>query len=136
MITISAKSEYGLFFLVFLARNIGKVISLTQVAKNEKISRGYLEEIAADLKKADILKGKKGKGGGYVLARKAKDIKISEIITALEGSISPVKCLSLSAQAGDAKCFKENVCGTKKIWMSLKDKVEEHLRGISLADIV
>lgn len=130
MITISAKSEYGLFFLVFLARNIGKVISLTLVAKNEKISRGYLEEIAADLKKADILKGKKGKGGGYVLARKAKDIKISEIITALEGPISPVKCLS------NAKCFKENVCGTKRIWQSLKDKIEKHLEGITLKDII
>lgn len=130
MITVSAKSEYGICFLVYLAKNMGKVISLSEVAENEKISRGYLEEIAADLKKANILKGKKGKGGGYVLAREPGDIKISEIITALEGPISPVKCL------GNAKCFKEKFCGTKKVWVSLRDKIEEHLREISLEDIL
>lgn len=129
MVTVSAKSEYGICFLIYLARNNGKVVSLTEVAENEKISRGYLEEIAADLKKAKILKGKKGKGGGYVLARDAKDIKISEIITALEGPISPVKCL------GDVKCFKEKFCGTKKIWQSLKDKIDKYLEEISLEDI-
>lgn len=127
---MSAKSEYGICFLVYLARNAGKVISLAEVAEEEKISRGYLEEIAADLKKAKILKGKKGKGGGYVLARDAKDIKISEIITALEGPISPVKCL------GDAKCFKEKFCGTKKVWMALRDKIENYLEEISLVDIM
>lgn len=126
---MSAKSEYGICFLVYLAKNAGKVISLAEVAENEKISRGYLEEIAADLKKAKILKGKKGKGGGYVLVRDAKDIKISEIIIALEGPISPVKCL------GDAKCFKEKFCGTKKIWQSLKDKIDKYLEKINLEDI-
>lgn len=136
MVNVSAKSEYGICFLVYLARNMGKFISLAEVAENEKISRGYLEEIAADLKKAKILKGKKGKGGGYVLAREPKDIKISEIITALEGPISPVKCLGLPAgRQGDAKCLKEKICGTKRIWQSLKNKIDKYLEEISLEDI-
>lgn len=137
MITVSAKSEYGICFLVYLAKNEGKVISLTEVAENEMISRGYLEEIAADLKKVKILKGKKGKGGGYVLAREPKDIKISEIITALEGPISPVKCLGLPAgRQGNVKCFKEKFCGTKKIWQSLKNKIDKYLEEIKLEDII
>lgn len=129
MLTVSAKSEYGICFLVYLARSAGKVVSLAQVAEEEKISRGYLEEVAADLKRAKILKGKKGKGGGYILAREAKDINVSEIITALEGPISPVKCL------GDVKCLKEKFCGTKKIWQSLKSKIEDYLEKITLEDI-
>lgn len=130
MITISAKSEYGISFLAYLVKNSGRVISLAEVAKKEKISRGYLEEAAADLKKAGILRGKKGKGGGYILMREAKDIKISEIITALEGPISPVKCL------GMARCFKEKTCGTKKIWQLLKIKIDSYLMSVSLKDLV
>lgn len=129
MITISAKSEYGISLLAYLAKNTGRVISLAEVAEKEFISRGYLEEVAADLKKTGILKGKKGKGGGYVLARDPKDIKISEIITALEGPISPVKC------TGTGKCFKEKTCGTKKIWISLKHKIEDYLEEITLESI-
>lgn len=132
MINVSAKSEYGLSFLAYLAfrQAQGKPISLAKVAESEKLSHGYLEEVAADLKRAKILKGKKGKGGGYVLARKPKDIKISEIVIALEGPISPVKCM------GSGKCFKEKTCGTKKVWISLRDKIEKHLSEISLEDII
>ena len=139
MITVSAKSEYGLSFLAYLAlrQARGKPISLAEVAESEKISRGYLEEVAGTLKRSGFLKGKKGKGGGYVLARSPKDIKISEIIASLEGPISPVKCLALSTGGkGGVKCFKEKTCGTKKVWMSLKNKIEEHLSEISLEDII
>lgn len=130
MVTISAKSEYGISLLAYLAKNIDHIVSLAEVAEKEFISRGYLEEVAADLKKTGILKGKRGRGGGYMLARKPKDIKISEIITALEGPISPVMC------TGTGKCFKEKTCGTKKIWVALKHKIEDYLSEISLADIV
>ncbi|KKP98363.1 MAG: Transcriptional regulator, BadM/Rrf2 family [Parcubacteria group bacterium GW2011_GWD2_38_12] len=147
MIIISAKIEYGIFLLVYLVGNSNRLVSLTEVAEQEKISRGYLEEVAANLKRMKILNGKKGRGGGYILARDPRDIKISEIITALEGPISPVKCLDLpagrhglSANAargqGDLRCVKEKKCGTKKIWISLKNKIEEHLSEISLADII
>lgn len=130
MITVSAKSEYGLSFLAYLAKNKDRVISLSEVSEKENISQGYLEEIAAILNRAGFLQGKKGKGGGYLLSQNPKDVKISEVIAALEGPISPVKCF------GDAKCFKEKFCGTKKIWASLKEKIEDHLSEISLADII
>lgn len=132
MFSVSAKSEYGLSFLAYLAlrQAQGRPISLAEVAESEMISRGYLEEVAADLKKSKILKGKKGRGGGYVLARDPKDIKISEIIASLEGPISPVKCL------GNVKCYKEKICGTKKIWASLKTKIDEYLEEIKLEDIL
>lgn len=140
MIMISAKIEYGIFLLVYLVGNSNRLVSLTEVAEREKISRGYLEEVAANLKRTKILNGKKGRGGGYILARDPKDIKIFEIITALEGPISPVKCLGLPAHANkkqnDLRCAKEKKCGTKKIWISLKNKIEEHLSEISLADIL
>lgn len=135
MITVSAKSEYGLSFLAYLAKNkdlpaqAGRFVSLSEVAEKENISQGYLEEIAAILNKAGFLQGKKGKGGGYVLAQDPKDIKISDVVTALEGPISPVKCM------GSGKCFKEKICGAKSVWVSLKEKIDEHLSEISLADI-
>lgn len=130
MITVSAKSEYGLSFLAHLAKNPDRVISLSEMAEKELISQGYLEEIAGILSRAGFLKGKKGRGGGYVLARDPKNINISEIIASLEGPISPVKCL------GNIKCYKEKICSTKDIWSSLKEKIEEHLSEITLADII
>lgn len=130
MITVSAKSEYGLSFLAYLANNPDRVISLSEMAEKELISQGYLEEVAGILSRAGLLKGKKGKGGGYVLARNPKEIRISEVIASLEGPISPVKCL------GSAKCYKEKICQTKDVWSSLKVKIEEHLSEITLADVV
>ena len=130
MITVSAKSEYGISFLAYLAKNRDRLVSLSEVAEKECISQGYLEEIAATFNKAGFLRGKKGRGGGYALSKKSKDIKISEVISALEGPISPVKC------TGTGKCFKEKICTTKKIWISLKEKMENHLSEISLADII
>ena len=54
MITVSAKSEYGLSFLAYLAKNEGRVVSLAEVAEKEMISKGYLEEVASGLKTISI----------------------------------------------------------------------------------
>ena len=90
---ISTKSQYGLRAMVYLAKFKGRFCPLRIISKNEDISFDYLEKIISKLKKAGLIKAKKGAQGGYFLAKSPSKIKLGEIIRALEGEISLVKCL-------------------------------------------
>jgi len=127
---VSAKSQYALRLLAYIASSEGRVVSLSEVSKKEGISYGYLEEIVAPLKKIGILSSKAGRSGGYFLTKSPGSINISEVINIFEGEVAPVKCL-----AGQ-KCAKESACKTKVIWQSLKESTDKTLNSIKLADIL
>ena len=132
---ISTKSQYGLRALVCLAKFPDKVCPLKAISEAEGISFDYLEKIFAKLGKAGLLKSKRGVGGGYFLAKKPKEIKIGEIITALEGSTAPVKCL-LDHRKKKYRCPKEKKCQTKKLWKKIQDSLNFTLNSITLADLI
>ena len=88
---ISTKGRYGLRALVELASHLRtEAVPLADVAKSQKISLNYLEQIFAELRRAGIVKSQKGTQGGYMLARKAEEIKVGDVLTALEGEFSIV----------------------------------------------
>src|SRR5437870_1248344 len=88
---ISNKTQYGLKAVIALAKHPGQSpVLITDLAKQEGLPQKFLEAILLELKKAGILSSKKGKGGGYALARSPADIKLGEIIRTLEGPLTPV----------------------------------------------
>ncbi len=127
---VSTKSQYALMLLSYIASCDGRVVSLSEISKKERISHGYLEEIVSSLKKFGILSSKAGRSGGYFLLKSPYNIKISDIVNIFEGDTAPVKCLS------GQKCAKEKGCKTKFIWRSLKESVDKTLNSIKLADIL
>lgn len=129
--TFSTKSEYGLRALLNLAKNQDKKpCSLAKIAKAENISLAYLERLFAKLKKAGIIKSTKGAGGGYELVKKAGEISVREIFTALEGSLAPYRCVEFNTP-----CQQTN-CPTKKVWQRLSQEINKTLEAIKLADLI
>lgn len=128
----STRTRYGLRFLLRLAQQPdGSLVQLGQVAQEENISSGYLEQIVRALKPLDILFAVRGLGGGYRLARPASRINLEEVFARLEGEISPVSCLS-----GGKHCERQDTCTSRQFWHELDEHVRTFLRKRTLQDIL
>lgn len=126
MFKLSQKSDYGLILLSNVAKSKG-VVSVSSVAKKNKLSPKFLSQVANELKKAGIITSKEGVSGGYSLAKAANEIKILDVLVALDGGL--VK--------GD--CFEEGHecnCGAKDMWMDMKEQMEETIGRKTVADLV
>ena len=85
---ISSKGRYALRVMVFLAEhNSDEYVPLKEISEKEQISQKYLESIARMLSKEHLIEGISGHGGGYRLARKPEDYRISEILRLTEGTL-------------------------------------------------
>lgn len=128
---ISTKVQYGLRAMAYLAQNApdGRAVSVREVAYREKMPADYLEKIFASLLKAGLLAAKKGVAGGYVMARPAEQIKVSEIFGALESPATKIKCI-------DAKCPREENCLTKNLWCKMQAAVDDFLSSVTLRDLI
>lgn len=130
----STRSSYGLRAMINLAKRgmLGSV-SLAIIAKEEKISLKYLERLFANLKKAGLVKAEIGAGGGYKLARPAKQINIYDIITALEGKLSPFHC------TGNKKkiyCGKLCDCGVTQVLSKVEQAITKSMKDIKLNQLL
>ncbi|MFA5318607.1 MAG: Rrf2 family transcriptional regulator [Patescibacteria group bacterium] len=133
MFTVSTKSGYGLIVMLELAKNYKKdFVSLTDIAKKNKLSANYLLQIVQPLVKAKLIESKEGKGGGYRLVRDPKKISILEILEILEGEVNMVKCLVKDHN----KCPAFSVCLAKDIWPVVLKDVRDVLGKRKLGDLV
>jgi Rrf2 family protein len=130
----TTKTEYGLRALAALAKNENqRPLSVAQIAKDNKISRPYLEQIFSLLKADDLVTSVKGAEGGYGLARDAKKINIFEVVEALEGPLAVFYCMS--SENNRVTCSSKN-CLTKKVWDELQRNLIRTLRKFTLADLI
>ena len=128
---VSARDHSAVVLMAELARlQKDDFASLKDIAKTMHLSEGYLEEIAASLKKAKLIEGKQGPRGGYRLAKKADQINLADILTALDGPIEIVDC-----QKG-AGCPVASMCTSKNIWKQVQKGIEETLSQTKLVDVV
>lgn len=110
---ISTKGRYGLRALVDLASHAQEdAVSLVHVAQRQKVSLNYLEQVFATLRKAGIVKSQKGAQGGYMLARRPEEIKVGEILGALEGSFSIVDEVGAKKGRTPFRARSRSLCGT------------------------
>ena len=130
---ISAKELYGLRAMSEFARHFGQgPVSLADVARSQGISQAYLEQIAIELRRAGLLRSKRGAKGGYSLVRAPQATTAGDVIRALEGSILPIQCV---AEQTCTPCTHENGCSTRTIWEEVRDRLVETLDAITLADL-
>lgn len=130
---ISTKARYALRVMVDLAqhREAG-YIPLKDIAKRQEISEKYLETILKVLVKAKILKGLRGKGGGYMLTRPPEEYIIGEIIELTEGPLDPVACLKPDAEI----CQRRDKCITLPLWQKFDMLVHDFFYNITLEDLI
>src|SRR5271157_4805153 len=92
---LTNKGKYGLKALVHLAGlNPGQLALVSDIAAQNEIPKKFLDAILGELRNAGFVRSKKGKGGGYALARPAKEIRVGHVIRVLDGPLAPVSCAS------------------------------------------
>lgn len=115
-----------------LARRYGQgPVLLKDVAKSQHISLQYLERLMAPLAAAGFIHSTRGVGGGVWLARAPKEIRLSQVVEAMEGPISPVDCVK-----DPELCDRSELCATRDVWTEVQHAVYNVLDGITLADLV
>ena len=129
---LSMKSRYGFrAILEIAAENKKKPVQIKFIAKRQDISIKYLEQIVGTLKSSDLVRSIRGPHGGYVLARPASEVKLSEVFLALEGAPVSVECLKHPQY-----CARCEDCVTKGLWMEMQDAMLGVLESKSLQDVV
>ncbi len=114
--------------LVFMGKLGAASDALTVMqAATTPISAAYLEQIALKLKEAGLIKGKRGPGGGYRLARPAKNITVADIVIAVEGTLALVPCLDKAES-----CSTHAGCASRSVWGTLQKKISETLQGMTI----
>jgi len=101
------------------------------IAHRQGISVKYLEQLIPLLKVAGLIRSVRGAGGGYTLSKDADQIKLRDIIDALEGSIFPVDCVD-----NPEMCNRTKECVTYEIWKDIQNTINNMLDSLTLADIV
>jgi len=131
----SSKIEYGLRVVLWLARRWSThPVSLSHIARDEHLSKGFLEKIAVCLKKANILHSSKGAKGGYTLSRSPREITVAEVLNAIDDRASkPYKC---PAVVRDVECPHESACAVKHVWIHISNTLASSMKNTTLADIV
>jgi Rrf2 family iron-sulfur cluster assembly transcriptional regulator len=133
---ITTRSSYTVRALLDLAQHSieGRPVRLSDISGREGISHAYLEQLFNRLKKVDVVRGRKGPGGGYILAKESTDISMGEVIRAVEGPEKLFLCTEESHE--DEGCNRYPGCVTHILWERLSGKVQDFLNSISLADLL
>lgn len=133
----SAKGEYGVRVMVDLARGYGGgPLSLADIARQQGMPFAYLEQIIGELRQAGLVTARRGRYGGYTLARPPAEITMGAVIRVLEGGISPMVCIPNDVQVDDpVLCVHQNYCTTRVLWIKVRDSIVAALESTTLADL-
>ncbi len=128
---LTTKGRYAVTAMIDLAfHGRDKIVTLNDIAARQSISVSYLEQLFARLRKAGIVQGVRGPGGGYQLCRHACDINVAEIIAAVDEQIDATRC------GGKSNCQDQKPCLTHDLWMGLSDQIRDYLSDISLQELL
>jgi len=131
---LSNKSKYALKALMHLATYEGPCLAADIAAQN-RIPRKFLDAILLELRNAGILTSKKGKGGGYHLARPPEKITAGQIIRILDGSLAPIACASRTAYRRCMDCPDEDACQIRDLMIDVRDSLALILDRTSIASL-
>ena len=120
---LTTKGRYAVMAMADLATNENlKPISLSEISVRQNISLSYLEQLFVKLKNNHLVKSVRGPHGGYILEKKAKDIKLSSIIFAVNEEVKTLNCKKNSKKGCGGRSVK---CITHNLW----DDLDKHING-------
>jgi len=129
---LSAKGRYGTRALLDLALHSGEgPVPLKDIARRQEISQSYLEHLITPLMAGGLVRSTRGARGGVSLLKHPRDIKLSEVIQLLEGSIAPVDCVN-----HPKICHRSQLCVTRDVWGEMKKAINGVLETTTLQDLV
>ena len=131
---LTTKGRYAVMAMADLASyQNGKPVSLNDISLRQNISLSYLEQLFSKLKNEKLVKSIRGPAGGYVLERNPKDIKISNIILAVDEQIKTLNCKKESKRGCHGKTVK---CITHNLWDDLEQHINHFFDNVSLSDLI
>ena len=131
---LTTKGRYAVMAMADLAANENiKPVSLNEIALRQNISLSYLEQLFLKLKNNNLVKSVRGPQGGYVLERNPKDIKLSNIIFAVDEEVKTLNCNKDSKKGCSGKSFK---CITHSLWADLENHINFFLKNKKLSDLI
>ena len=133
---LSKKSQYAFKALTYLTEKyeMGPVL-ISEISKKKKIPLKFLENILLELKKADILDSKKGKGGGYFLKKSPEIVKVATVIRLVNGPIAMLPCVSLYFYERCKNC-NEKHCGLHDMMIEVRDATLQIVENRTLKDLM
>jgi Rrf2 family protein len=133
---LSKKAKYAIKALLALANQDREApMRIADLARAEQIPPKFLELILLGLKNQGLLQSRKGKGGGYLLARDPSEIYLGQIVRMFDGPLAPVPCASQTAYLRCADCRNEAVCGVHLAMKEVRDATAKILDGTSIASL-
>ncbi len=129
---VSTKGDYGIRALIQLAHHYGEPHPLqsSDIAAAQNIPESYLEQLLTTLRRAGFIRSVRGPQGGHALIRDPQDLRVSEVITALEGSVTPIDCLDDSSA-----CSKGGGCAQREMWQEVRDAILNILENTTIGDL-
>ena len=131
---LTTKGRYAVMAMADLASYSGKKpISLSEISIRQNISLSYLEQLFLKLKKKNLVKSIRGSNGGYILEKPASEIKIANIISAVDEKIKTLNCKKESKRGCNNKFTK---CITHNLWDDLEQHINNFFEKVKLEDLV
>ncbi|ABE05030.1 [Fe-S]-binding protein [Rickettsia bellii] len=129
---LTTKGRYAVMAILEMASNVGdEPITLNEISLKQNISLNYLEQIFSKLKKANLVKAIRGPNGGYILIGKLEEIKISNIMDAVNENFIMTGCYKKSIKNCASNTIK---CNSHKLWKGLGKHIRDYFENISVKD--
>jgi len=128
---ITYKGDYALKAVLGLALNSGKLVTIHDLAKHTDIPVKFLEQVLLDLKKGGFVESRRGKIGGYLLAKHPSQIKLGEVIRFIDGPIEPIGCVGVKYSG----CADTYSCVFRRIWSEVAQATCAVIDNISFEDL-
>jgi Rrf2 family iron-sulfur cluster assembly transcriptional regulator len=130
---LSTKGRYAVMAMADLAQRDGQgPVRLAEIAERQQISRPYLEQLFAGLRRGGVVASVRGPGGGYRLARPAREVSVADVVTAVNEPLRATRCRGEGpgCMKGGARCL------THDLWEETGRQIEGYLASVSLADVL
>lgn len=130
---LSTKGRYAVMAMTDLAGRLdARAVPLASIAESQQISRPYLEQLFARLRRRGLVQSVRGPGGGYRLARPAAELSVADVVTAVDEPLRATRCAggAVGCMKGGARCL------THDLWEQTGRHIEDYLASVSLADVL
>ncbi len=128
---VSTRGQNAVLLMYELTKSDGAYVSLARIASKQNVSQGYLEQIVGPLRDTGLVVSRRGSGGGYALAKPAADITVGQIVRAVEGPVTPVRCV-----VGGAPDSCPEDCQARAVWMKVSEAIDSALDSFTLENLV
>ena len=128
---VSTKGDYGARALVELAHHYGEgPVQSATIASRQEVPEPYLDQLLTTLRRAGFIRSVRGPQGGHALIREPDDVKLSEVMVALEGSLAPTACVD-----DPESCTKSGGCVQRGVWEQVRAATQAILENVTIGDL-